>query len=923
MKSHINKFTARGLSGLSRYLVPIVVLLSCPVTSTISIAQTNDQAVKREYFVRQGIDEALLIRLNSYEAEIESSIFGPEGKLLLTSELPRSRIAPLFQYVGSSSKPRQLDIKLSSSRNTANSQYDIEITRLAVWDNRSAALERAYQLLSFGTQQRNVNNAADWTVSINSLMSAAGTFDQYGMKELRLWSTYLAAHLIQYRLHDYNLVLGITAEILNETRASHWKDIELATQQLRSAALIGLSSQGKLQTSGTNPDPVQASLFKTASLASSAGYLFEQAQAVNLSGLDYVNRSLFPKALEQFQLALEIADSIGDTGLAKIIRESIAEIHAGQGNDPATSKVLQEIETQLAEDGGGDELALNLLQQGRIFIRSYRYPQAIEVLLQALEFENDSSIRSQVNLELAKAYFETGQSAQMTEYLEAAGISPGQVQSYFRPSYKAAISDPNNLRHSMEARFLEARSLAKKGQGMEARDVLEQLIDQVLFLRQSLPGALGAWYWERIEDLVEDYLKLPGTDAADSLLTLSKVRYSSKSPGSTVITEALRNLLAQRESARTGEDIDRIDFEIRQEMTGLRTLFNKEFEFLSKTGIRQYLGKLSKNEAVLSYHLSESAAYVWLAHNGKVRQQKLAAPRSLYLDMKKAATSSQNLSGAAFESQMAGLGQKMLGPVADLLPETVYVIPSGLLLGFPFDALRINGRYLLERHSVVKLLSFPSKLQPATALTLTKPAQIFLAGDPQDFYGGYASRIESSEEIRKVTDIFVGPGLHIIQGAALLPDEFRSDDFQQANLIHLSMPGMIDLEYANHSSLQLSEPIRGLGRTMLRPGDFKPLQLKARLVYLSATQTEGTPVSDVSQQLAMVSDLLNAGADSVIARLRSTPGRSDENLLADFYQQLESTGNIATALTGAKRQFLLERGNDGLNDWIALQVFLD
>ena len=238
------------------------------VLPAISTAQTtnpgNDQAIKREYFVRQAVEEALLIRLTAFEAEIESSVYTGERQSILVSQLPSSRIAPLFQFIDSTSKPRQLDIEVTSNLYTANSKFEIEVTRLAVWDNRSAALARAYRLLSFGQQKHASDSAADWTVKINSLMSAAGTFDQYGMKELRLWSTYLATHLIQYRLHDYNMVLSLCRDILRETRASRWNDIELAALQLRSAALIGLRGQGVLPVATDDPDPVQSALLELA-----------------------------------------------------------------------------------------------------------------------------------------------------------------------------------------------------------------------------------------------------------------------------------------------------------------------------------------------------------------------------------------------------------------------------------------------------------------------------------------------------------------------------------------------------------------------------------------------------------------------------------------------------------------------------------
>jgi len=879
--------------------------------------------IKQEYFVRQGANESLLIRLSAFEAEIEASVFTPERKLLLSSAVPQSRLVPIFQFIDPASKSRQLELEVSSGLNTANSKFEIEFTRLSAWDNRSAALEKAYRLLSFGLQQSNTDNSADWTVKINSLMNAGTTFGQYGMLELRLWSAYFAAHLVQYRLHDYNLVLGLTREILTDTRETRWHDIELAVLQLRSAALIGLRRSGELRASASDPDPVQTSLLKTVQRADALGYEFEKAHAIRQSAVEYEDQAAYPQALEQFQLALQAADAIGDEVLAKSVRESLARIHAGQGDDPATNKVLQEIETQLVADGGGDELALNLLQQGRIFMRNYRYPEAIKELTQALGFQNDSSIRGQLNLELARAHFEIGQGDAMMVYLQAAGIDKRQASTYFDQSYRADIANVSSKKHDAESMYRKARSHIRDGRRGQALAVLEDLIDEVLFLRQSLPGVLGAWYSKRHQDLIESYLGLQLANGADSLLTLSKIRFSSKSPLLKMKTDSVRTLLAQAENTGPGEEFRQLDSAIKQELNTLRKQFNSQFTYLSKSGLDKHLNSLGEDEAVLTYHLTESAAYVWVAKRGGVQQRKLANPRKLYASLHEGVQSISMSTNSGFDAVMDKLGGQLLAPVSEMLPRTIYVVPAGLLLGFPFDALRVNGQYLVEGHTVANLMMFPSKPNPASSLISAWPQNTFLAGDPQDFVGSYASSIDSSAELGAAAEIFIGPGLHIIQGAALLADEFQSDHFRQADLVHLTMPGTIDPGDESHSRLQLSEPIRGLGRTALSPGDVRVLQVSASLVYLGATQVGGIPRSDVSCQLGFVSDFLLAGSSSVIAGLWAIQGESAEKLISGFYAHWKATGNVATALTETKRQYIQTQRRAGLHDWAAFQTFID
>ncbi len=170
---------------------------------------------------------------------------------------------------------------------------------------------------------------------------------------------------------------------------------------------------------------------------------------------------------------------------------------------------------------------------------------------------------------------------------------------------------------------------------------------------------------------------------------------------------------------------------------------------------------------------------------------------------------------------MDALGRRLITPIADLFDATIYWIPAGPLLGFPLDALRVEGNYLVENHTVVNLMSFPAKPHPHDSLLTGPPQTVFLAGHPRDYSGDYATRLDTSPEIQAVTDIFVGPGLRIVQGTALLPDEFSTGHFQQAKLIHLSMPGSIDLKYPQQSSFELSGREGGPGRATLKPKDIQ------------------------------------------------------------------------------------------------------
>ena len=228
----------------------------------------------------------------------------------------------------------------------------------------------------------------------------------------------------------------------------------------------------------------------------------------------------------------------------------------------------------------------------------------------------------------------------------------------------------------------------------------------------------------------------------------------------------------------------------------------------------------------------------------------------------------------------------------------------------------------MERYSVVNLLSFPQYASPGNSLQTASLQSVFLAGDPRDYSGGYAERLETSAEIRAMADIFIGPGLQIIQGVALLPDEFQGVHFRQSDLLHLTMPGLINLKNPGESSFELSESEYEPGRVALKPEDIRSQKIAAGLVFLSSTRFTGDPHSGFSSQPAMVSEFLAAGADSVIVNLWPYDAESKEGFVTDFYHRLQDSGNVAKSLHMSKLHYLKNNRDNGLFEWAGYQLYI-
>ncbi len=381
--------------------------------------------------------------------------------------------------------------------------------------------------------------------------------------------------------------------------------------------------------------------------------------------------------------------------------------------------------------------------------------------------------------------------------------------------------------------------------------------------------------------------------------------------------------MGERADTRSAAVIESLNKSIDQGLSGLRRPFDQEFGFLSKSGLQQFLRSMGNDESLLTYHINKVSARVWVGNRSGVQQLGIPRSSGLHEDILRTRVGLADAGISSFERNMTELGNRLITPVAHLLTETVYIVPAGALLGFPFDALRFKERHLFENHRFINLTSFPSNVNPAGSLKAGALERVFLAGHPQDYSSSYLSRLDTSTEISVVADIFVGPGLSIIQGTALLPDEFQSEQLQQANLVHLTMPGVINLKYPEQSSFELSGNEYNLERASIGPAEIRQQNLTAKLVFLSTTRMKEYSLSAFTHQAALISDLHHAGARAVIAGLWSLSGNAAEGFISDFYRRLERSDNIATALQAARLQYLGTNRENGLYDWASVQLFIN
>ena len=479
-------------------------------------------------------------------------------------------------------------------------------------------------------------------------------------------------------------------------------------------------------------------------------------------------------------------------------------------------------------------------------------------------------------------------------------------------------------RLALDADFVKAKILRREGKDREALAVMEGLIGEVLFFRQTLPGLLGAWYWQNKVGIFQEYLAitLRAADGRRVLLALDHIRVV-QGEGLAVShgqDEVLRALLARREALSGAQAAD-LAAQVNGELRELQETFNPAIRPLDARSLDRLLAGLAQDESLLSYTFSESADYVLVGNRKGVSLKKLGGSEPVS-DRLNQLRERLDQDTPSILPELDAMGRRLLKPVSGLLTKRIFLLPAGPLNGFPFDLLRLDGQFLAEKHNVVNLMNLAAVANRRPILEQDFPERIFLAGNPQAGQELFSYDVQVSAEITALTDIFVGPGLHVVQGVALRKDEFQDERFARASLIHLATPGALDLAFPDRSRLLMSKAGINAAVEYLAPGDIHQLDFEAELLVLSRTAVTAASRSGFDNRLGFVSEFLDAGVSNVIASFWSGEDSETAAFMREFYRDLESTRNVAEALSRTRMR-QMESGNEAnFRSWAGFQLFI-
>lgn len=221
----------------------------------------------------------------------------------------------------------------------------------------------------------------------------------------------------------------------------------------------------------------------------------------------------------------------------------------------------------------------------------------------------------------------------------------------------------------------------------------------------------------------------------------------------------------------------------------------------------------------------------------------------------------------ALQELLSKLHGWLIAPLENLLEtRALMVVPTGLLHGVPFHALRGPHGHLVERHEI----AWGPSAQIVTLLRRARPA----AGPALILVGPEESSPGILQEARDLAELI--PQARLIEGPSATFDALRAG--QQSRFVHICAHGRYRPDLPLLSSLRLAD-----GEATFY--EISTLDLNCDTIVLSGCETGLNSVTRGDDLLGLVRGCFDAGASNMVVSLWSVDDAAAPDLMKTFYRQ--------------------------------------
>ena len=300
---------------------------------------------------------------------------------------------------------------------------------------------------------------------------------------------------------------------------------------------------------------------------------------------------------------------------------------------------------------------------------------------------------------------------------------------------------------------------------------------------------------------------------------------------------------------------------------------------MSSTDLASLQRTLKPDERVVQFHSLPSRLLVWVISPSSIQAQSIPLGRDELTELVEGFRNSivRGRSNAIVNADRMGAG--LLGNLGLAAGERLIFVPHGPLHYLPFQALRVNGRYLIETHPVSVAPSASIAVQLAQRSPRVLPL-LTAFGNPRiaDKYD-----LPGAEgEVKQLAKLF--PRTNLFVGTQATKTQFR-EAVTRTPLVHVAAHAEADLVDPLYSRILLAN--ENGQQNFLEAKEISGLSMKnTALVTLSACDSGLGRVAKGDEVLGFTRAFLAAGVSSLIVSLWPVADDATEVLMGTLYAQL-------------------------------------
>lgn len=663
-------------------------------------------------------------------------------------------------------------------------------------------------------------------------------------------------------------------------------------------------AQAQAAPEATNPDlrAVLGAMTRledadTALALAEEGRLLYEADTVKLDGYEYCSQAValaergeFRRSVQAASKALHVALQTGNEDLlAKSYRDlAIAFSYAGQlGRAEAFAQLA------LSKRSDDPQKVQGPVHKviGDVRTREQRFPEAIAAYETALATSSDR-YRPLVQASLVNALILGGDLARARREFDAMGVPDDPVE-------RAQIDRTRGRLLLAEGRPAEALAMFEGLVGKQVADDegfytlwaldgmsrSQDALGQPQAAAQSLERALQTFDRVRARFRSEEFRMGLFSDL-QSIFERAIALYSQEGRAAQAFdisersrARALLDAVADRGS---GGGAPESATAASVELTALQTL-------------------LRADERVVAYHSLPDRLLAWVVSPQGIAEHSIALPRADLVRLVEAYR--QALIGLRPAAVDAGarIAELLVQPLGLEEGQRLVVVPHGPLHYLPFQALRIDGKYLIERHPIAIAPSASIAVRLAQRAPRTAP-DLLAFGNPL-VSPAVADPLPGSErEVQQLAALFPRAQVHLLADAT---ESRFTAAAPKARLVHVAAHARADLADPLHSQILLADE-NGV-QNFLEAREVLALDLNnVSLVTLSACESGLGTVADGDEVLGFTRSFLSAGTSALVASLWPVPDRDTERLMTTMYRELHDGADLQRAMQAGQLAVLTQ-----------------